>query len=79
MDFISENFIKNFSALYSPLERHLVDEPWVRVPGQRVITEVTTNTFRHTVVLSEKVPLVTQRASLFSICYLFKKLEIISK
>nr|XP_021149340.1 thioredoxin domain-containing protein 11 isoform X6 [Columba livia] len=63
-----ENFIKNFSALYSPLERHLVDEPWVRVPSQRVITEVTTNTFRHTVVLSEKNVLLLYYAQWCGFC-----------
>ncbi|OPJ79417.1 thioredoxin domain-containing protein 11 isoform C [Patagioenas fasciata monilis] len=63
-----ENFIKNFSALYSPLERHLVDEPWVRVPDQRVITEVTTNTFRHTVVLSEKNVLLLYYAQWCGFC-----------
>ncbi|NXU55714.1 TXD11 protein, partial [Turnix velox] len=49
-----ENFIKNFSILYSPLKRHLVDNPSVHSPEQHVITEVTTHTFRHTVLLSDK-------------------------
>ncbi|NXC26847.1 TXD11 protein, partial [Campylorhamphus procurvoides] len=49
-----ENFIKNFSVLYSPLKRHLVDDPSVHFQEQHVITEVTTHTFHETVFVSEK-------------------------
>ncbi|NWU98675.1 TXD11 protein, partial [Upupa epops] len=49
-----ENFIKNFSILYSPLKRHLVDDSSVYFHEQHVITEVTTNTFHKTVFLSKK-------------------------
>ncbi|XP_071426876.1 thioredoxin domain-containing protein 11 [Pithys albifrons albifrons] len=51
---VLENFIKNFSVLYSPLKRHLVDDPSVHFPEQHVITEVTTHTFHDTVFVSEK-------------------------
>uniref|UniRef100_A0A8B9BVP0 Thioredoxin domain containing 11 n=1 Tax=Anser brachyrhynchus TaxID=132585 RepID=A0A8B9BVP0_9AVES len=46
-----ENFIKNFSVLYSPLKRHLVDDASVHFHVQHVITEVTTSTFRNQTLL----------------------------
>lgn len=63
INFISENFIKNFSILYSPLKRHLVDDPSVHFHEQRVIIEVTTNTFHDIVFLSDKVHLITENVS----------------
>ncbi|XP_009475607.1 PREDICTED: thioredoxin domain-containing protein 11 [Nipponia nippon] len=63
-----ENFIKNFSILYSPLKRHLVDDPSVRLHEQRVITEVTTNTFHDAVFLSEKNVLLLYYAQWCGFC-----------
>ncbi|XP_054698520.1 thioredoxin domain-containing protein 11 isoform X3 [Grus americana] len=63
-----ENFIKNFSILYSPLKRHLVDDPSVHFDEQRVITEVTTNTFHDTVFLSEKNVLLLYYAQWCGFC-----------
>ncbi|XP_065500838.1 thioredoxin domain-containing protein 11 isoform X1 [Caloenas nicobarica] len=63
-----ENFIKNFSALYSPLKRHLVDDPSAHFPEQHIITEVTTNTFRDTVFLSEKNVLLLYYAQWCGFC-----------
>ncbi|KAM6121880.1 LOW QUALITY PROTEIN: thioredoxin domain-containing protein 11 [Phoenicopterus ruber ruber] len=63
-----ENFIKNFSILYSPLKRHLVDDPSVHFHEQRVITEVTTNTFHDTVFLSEKNVLLLYYAQWCGFC-----------
>jgi len=60
-NFLSENFIKNFSILYSPLKRHLVDDPSVHSREPHVITEVMTTTFRETVLLSEKVHLTADK------------------
>lgn len=60
--FVSENFIKNFSILYSPLKRHLVDGTSVRVPAERVVAEVTTSTFHHIVFSSEKVLLAVGKS-----------------
>lgn len=61
--FISENFIKKFSILYSPLKRHLVDGSSVRVPAERVVVEVTTSTFHHVVFSSEKVLIAAGKSS----------------
>ncbi|NWI90500.1 TXD11 protein, partial [Pitta sordida] len=63
-----ENFIKNFSVLYSPLKRHLVDDPSVHFQEQRVITEVTTNTFHEIVFLSEKNVLLLYYAQWCGFC-----------
>ncbi|NXX79976.1 TXD11 protein, partial [Urocolius indicus] len=63
-----ENFIKNFSILYSPLKRHLVDDPSTRFQEQSVITEVTTNTFHDTVFLSEKNVLLLYYAQWCGFC-----------
>ncbi|NXE22950.1 TXD11 protein, partial [Ardeotis kori] len=63
-----ENFIKNFSILYSPLKRHLVDDPSVHFHEQHVITEVTTNTFHDTVFLSEKNVLLLYYAQWCGFC-----------
>ncbi|KAM6299357.1 thioredoxin domain-containing protein 11 isoform 1-T1 [Aegotheles albertisi] len=63
-----ENFIKNFSILYSPLKRHLVDDPSVHFHEQRVITEVTTSTFHDTVFLSEKNVLLLYYAQWCGFC-----------
>ncbi|NXA04013.1 TXD11 protein, partial [Sapayoa aenigma] len=63
-----ENFIKNFSILYSPLKRHLVDDPSVDFQEQRVITEVTTNSFHETVFLSEKSVLLLYYAQWCGFC-----------
>ncbi|NWX39152.1 TXD11 protein, partial [Steatornis caripensis] len=63
-----ENFIKNFSILYSPLKRHLVDDPSVHFQEQHVITEVTTNTFHDTVLLSEKNILLLYYAQWCGFC-----------
>ncbi|XP_065589024.1 thioredoxin domain-containing protein 11 isoform X1 [Cyrtonyx montezumae] len=49
-----ENFIKNFSVVYSPLQRHLVDGTSGRVPAERVVAEVTSSTFHGVVLSSEK-------------------------
>ncbi|OXB56145.1 hypothetical protein ASZ78_005083 [Callipepla squamata] len=49
-----ENFIKNFSVLSSPLQRHLVGGTSLRVPAQRVVAEVTSSTFHGVVLSSEK-------------------------
>ncbi|XP_069726706.1 thioredoxin domain-containing protein 11 isoform X2 [Phaenicophaeus curvirostris] len=63
-----ETFIKNFSVLYSPLKRHLVDDPSVHFHEQRVITEVTTSTFHDTVFLSEKNVLLIYYAQWCGFC-----------
>nr|XP_025952152.1 thioredoxin domain-containing protein 11 isoform X2 [Dromaius novaehollandiae] len=63
-----ENFIKNFSVLYSPLKRHLVDDPSVHFHAQRIITEVTTNTFHDTVFLNEKNVLLLYYAQWCGFC-----------
>ncbi|XP_061847852.1 thioredoxin domain-containing protein 11 isoform X1 [Colius striatus] len=63
-----ENFIKNFSILYSPLKRHLVDDPSTHFQEQRVIDEVTTNTFHDTVFLSEKNVLLLYYAQWCGFC-----------
>ncbi|NWS69782.1 TXD11 protein, partial [Crotophaga sulcirostris] len=63
-----EDFIKNFSVVYSPLKRHLVDDPSVRFHEQHVITEVTTSTFHHTVFLSEKNVLLIYYAQWCGFC-----------
>ncbi|KAM4697784.1 thioredoxin domain-containing protein 11 [Rhinophrynus dorsalis] len=48
-----EAFIQNFSKLYSPLQRHLVGDTPRHDSRQRLITEVTSNTF-HQIVLESK-------------------------
>ncbi|XP_067162561.1 thioredoxin domain-containing protein 11 isoform X2 [Apteryx mantelli] len=63
-----ENFIKNFSVLYSPLKRHLVDDPSVHFHAQRIITEVTTNTFHDTVFSNEKNVLLLYYAQWCGFC-----------
>ncbi|XP_052535424.1 thioredoxin domain-containing protein 11 isoform X1 [Tympanuchus pallidicinctus] len=63
-----ENFIKNFSILYSPLKRHLVDGTSVRVPAERVVAEVTTSTFHHIVFSSEKNVLLLYYAQWCGFC-----------
>ncbi|XP_050173060.1 thioredoxin domain-containing protein 11 isoform X2 [Myiozetetes cayanensis] len=64
-----ENFIKNFSVLYSPLKRHLVDDPPAPPPEQqRVLTEVTTHTFHETVLSSEKNVLLLYYAQWCGFC-----------
>ncbi|NXA54826.1 TXD11 protein, partial [Nothocercus julius] len=63
-----ENFIRNFSVLYSPLKRHLVDHPSVPSHAQRVITEVTTNTFHDTVFLNQKNVLLLYYAQWCGFC-----------
>ncbi|NWI59794.1 TXD11 protein, partial [Calyptomena viridis] len=63
-----ENFIKNFSVLYSPLKRHLVDDPSVQFQEQRVITEVTTSTFHEAVFLSRKNVLLLYYAQWCGFC-----------
>ncbi|KFP69730.1 Thioredoxin domain-containing protein 11, partial [Acanthisitta chloris] len=63
-----ENFIKNFSVLYSPLKRHLVNDPSAHFQAQHVITEVTTNTFHQTVFLSEKNVLLLYYAQWCGFC-----------
>lgn len=50
----SESFIQNFSVLYSPLKRHLIGSDSSQFPSQRLITEVTTDTFWE-VVLQKQV------------------------
>ncbi|XP_073398968.1 thioredoxin domain-containing protein 11 [Dendrobates tinctorius] len=49
-----EVFIQNFSKVYSPLRRHLVSDPGLGTLRSQLITEVTTTTFRHVVLDSEK-------------------------
>ncbi|CAM4632161.1 unnamed protein product [Caretta caretta] len=63
-----ENFIQNFSILYSPLKRHLVGDSSVHFPAHHVITEVTTNTFHDVVVLSEKDVLLLYYAQWCGFC-----------
>ncbi|XP_062444601.1 thioredoxin domain-containing protein 11 isoform X3 [Rhea pennata] len=63
-----ENFIKNFSILYSPLKRHLVDDSSVHFHAQRIITEVTTNTFHDIVFLNEKNVLLLYYAQWCGFC-----------
>ncbi|XP_068764948.1 thioredoxin domain-containing protein 11 isoform X3 [Struthio camelus] len=63
-----ESFIKNFSVLYSPLKRHLVDDPSVRFRAQRIITEVTTSTFQDAVFLNEKNVLLLYYAQWCGFC-----------
>ncbi|KAM7152200.1 thioredoxin domain-containing protein 11 [Macrochelys suwanniensis] len=63
-----ENFIQNFSTLYSPLRRHLVGDSSVHFPAEHIITEVTTNTFRDVVVLSEKDVLLLYYAQWCGFC-----------
>ncbi|XP_074409250.1 thioredoxin domain-containing protein 11 isoform X1 [Zonotrichia albicollis] len=63
-----ENFIKNFSILYSPLKRHLVDDPSVHFDEERVVTEVTTSTFQQTVFLSAKNVLLLYYAQWCGFC-----------
>ncbi|XP_074821545.1 thioredoxin domain-containing protein 11 isoform X2 [Natator depressus] len=63
-----ENFIQNFSILYSPLKRHLVGDSSVHFPAQHIITEVTTNTFHDVVVLSEKDVLLLYYAQWCGFC-----------
>ncbi|NXI51074.1 TXD11 protein, partial [Chloroceryle aenea] len=64
-----ENFIKNFSILYSPLKRHLVDDDAsVHFHNHRAITEVTANTFQDAVVLSEKNILLLYYAQWCGFC-----------
>ncbi|KAJ7408389.1 Thioredoxin domain-containing protein 11 [Pitangus sulphuratus] len=63
-----ENFIKNFSVLYSPLKRHLVDDPPAPPHEQRVLTEVTTHTFHETVLSSEKNVLLLYYAQWCGFC-----------
>lgn len=53
-----ETFIQNYSAPYSPLQRHLVGgEGAGRPQAQRLVREVTTDTFREMVLWTEKVTL----------------------
>ncbi|XP_067407428.1 thioredoxin domain-containing protein 11 isoform X2 [Emydura macquarii macquarii] len=63
-----ENFIQNFSILYSPLKRHLVGDSSVHFHAQHIITEVTTNTFRDVVILSEKDVLLLYYAQWCGFC-----------
>ncbi|XP_074867164.1 thioredoxin domain-containing protein 11 isoform X2 [Carettochelys insculpta] len=63
-----ENFIQNFSVLYSPLKRHLVGDSSVHFHVQHVITEVTTNTFHDVVFLSEKDVLLLYYAQWCGFC-----------
>ncbi|NWI99631.1 TXD11 protein, partial [Crypturellus undulatus] len=63
-----ENFIRNFSVLYSPLRRHLVDDPSVPFHAQHVITEVTTNTFHDTVFSNQKNVLLLYYAQWCGFC-----------
>lgn len=52
--FFVESFIQNFSALYSPLKRHLIGSDSAQFSSQRFITEVTTDSFWE-VVLQKQV------------------------
>ncbi|XP_025045926.2 thioredoxin domain-containing protein 11 isoform X2 [Pelodiscus sinensis] len=63
-----ENFIQNFSILYSPLKRHLVGDSSVHFHAQHVITEVTTNTFHDVVFLNEKDVLLLYYAQWCGFC-----------
>ncbi|XP_019350260.2 thioredoxin domain-containing protein 11 isoform X1 [Alligator mississippiensis] len=63
-----ENFIQNFSIIYSPLKRHLVGDSSVHFHVQHVITEVTTNTFHEVVLLSEKDVLLLYYAQWCGFC-----------
>ncbi|XP_042294301.1 thioredoxin domain-containing protein 11 isoform X2 [Sceloporus undulatus] len=50
-----ETFIQNYSVVYSPLKRHLVGERRTeRLQAQNRIQEITTSTFRETVLNSKK-------------------------
>ncbi|TEA31932.1 hypothetical protein DBR06_SOUSAS8310185 [Sousa chinensis] len=58
MKFTLESFIQNFSVLYSPLKRHLIGSDSSQFPSQRLITEVTTDTFWEVVLQKQDVLLL---------------------
>ncbi|KAB0394984.1 hypothetical protein E2I00_007494, partial [Balaenoptera physalus] len=58
MKFTLESFIQNFSVLYSPLKRHLIGSDSAQFPSQRLITEVTTDTFWEVVLQKQDVLLL---------------------
>ncbi|XP_063790375.1 thioredoxin domain-containing protein 11 isoform X2 [Pseudophryne corroboree] len=49
-----EDFIQNFSKVYSPLRRHLVSDPALGKLKHQLITEVTSSTFHHIVLERRK-------------------------
>ncbi|XP_020942259.1 thioredoxin domain-containing protein 11 isoform X1 [Sus scrofa] len=58
MKFTLESFIQNFSALYSPLKRHLIGSDSAQFSSQRFITEVTTDSFWEVVLQKQDVLLL---------------------
>ncbi|XP_075420398.1 thioredoxin domain-containing protein 11 isoform X2 [Tenrec ecaudatus] len=56
--FTLESFIQNFSILYSPLKRHLIGSDSAQYPSERLITEVTTDTFWEVVLQKQDVLLL---------------------
>ncbi|XP_044791706.1 thioredoxin domain-containing protein 11 isoform X3 [Bubalus bubalis] len=58
MKFTLESFIQNFSVLYSPLKRHLIGSDSTQFTSQRLITEVTTDTFWEVVLQKQDVLLL---------------------
>nr|XP_020739467.1 thioredoxin domain-containing protein 11 isoform X1 [Odocoileus virginianus texanus] len=58
MKFTLESFIQNFSILYSPLKRHLIGSDSAQFTSQRLITEVTTDTFWEVVLQKQDVLLL---------------------
>uniref|UniRef100_A0A8C3VED0 Thioredoxin domain containing 11 n=1 Tax=Catagonus wagneri TaxID=51154 RepID=A0A8C3VED0_9CETA len=58
MKFTLESFIQNFSVLYSPLKRHLIGSDSAQFSPQRLITEVTTDTFWEVVLQRQDVLLL---------------------